>query len=345
MFRGVAMQRNGVLVVGVLLAVLNSAVAAQESFNPLRGPYMGQEAGDEPKIFLPGKISTGANEGCSFFYPGARSFLWRTIRNDESTLLLLEDRNGRWQPPRQVRFLEDDSLVWDFTLAPDGASVYFTSDRRQAGPELGNIWRARFESGEWRDPVLLGPEVNSDWNDSYPSVSRDGDLYFFRRDPLDPSDCDLYVARSGDAGLQPAVRLDPPVNSPSLEYDPFISPDGSYLIFSSRRLGGYGLGDLYISFWNDHDGWGEPINLGPEINSPAEENRPSITLDGRYFFFTSTRIERPELPPGVPPAGSMPGGGSRDIYWMKAHFIQHDRLGPSGNPRRFSSMPVRPGPQ
>ena len=176
-------------------------------------------------------------------------------------------------------------------------------------------------------------------------MSREGELYFFRRNPLELSDCDLYVARSGNEGFEPAVRLDPPVNSPSPEYDPFISPDGTYLIFSSRRPGGYGLGDLYISFRKGRDGWGEPVNFGPEVNSPAEENRPSITLDGRYFFFTSTRIARPDLPPGVPLAGSMPGGGSRDIYWMKADFIERCRLGPSGSLRDSSNKRVQPEPR
>jgi hypothetical protein len=69
--------------------------------------------------------------------------------------------------------------------------------------------------------------------------------------------------------------------------------------------------------------WSEPVNLGPEINSATEESRPSVTLDGQYFFFTSTRINEPTLPPGIPPARSMPGNGSRDIYWVTTDFLEN----------------------
>jgi len=77
-----------------------------------------------------------------------------------------------------------------------------------------------------------------------------------------------------------------------------------------------------VSFRGDDGAWGPPRNLGPEVNSSAEENRPSVTLDGRYFFFTSNRASEVELPPGMPPARSMPGNGSRDIYWMTAGFLE-----------------------
>jgi Tol biopolymer transport system component len=295
----------------------------QESFKPLKGPYMGRAAGDSPEIFLPGKISTGRDEGCSLFYPGARSFLWRSSEDGISQLLLLEDKDGRWQPPRQIRLFEDNSLVFDFTLGPRGQWIYFTSDKEVSGEGTrANIWRVKLEAGQLYAPEILGPEVNTNWNDSYPSVTRDGQIYFFRRNPEDLTDCDLYVAPSKNGELQKAVRLESPVNSDSLEYDPFVSPAGDYLIFSSRRSGGQGQGDLYISFAQEDNRWGVPVNLGPEINSSAEENRPYITLDGRYFFFTSTRNREPMLPPGTPPASSMPGSGSRDIYWMKADFIE-----------------------
>jgi len=305
-----------------LLAAGILVLAQQESFSPLRGPYMGLEAPDEPEIFLPGKISTGFNEGCSLFYSGARAFLWRTNRTGEDGLSLLEDRDGRWQPPRQVQLFEEGSVVWDFNLSPDGEWLYFTSDKPVSGMNGSNLWRARLESGEWRRPEVLGPEVNSDWNDCYPSLTRAGDLYFFRRAAEDPSDCSLYSAAAANGSFRAAEKLDSPINTSHSDYDPFVAGDGSYLIFSSRSPGGYGQGDLYISFRDARGGWGEPVNLGRGVNTEAEENRPSVTLDGKYFFFTSDRHNQPKLPPGIPPARSMPGNGSRDIYWMKADFIE-----------------------
>jgi len=310
------------LIFWVAILVAHTPVLAQESFNPLRGPYMGQSACGAPAIFLPGKISTGSNEGCSLFYPGAHSFLWRTDRGGEEVLLLLEDRDSRWQPPRKVHIFDDHSGVWDFTLAPDGDWIYFTSDRESPEFSYDNLWRVRLRSGHLQQPEILEATVNSDWYDGYPSITRNGDLYFFRRNPEDLADCDLYVSLFRNGESEAAARLRAPVNEECLDYDPFISADGSYLIFSSNRPGGYGEGDLYISFLMEADRWSEPVNLGPHVNSPAEESRPSVTLDGQYLFFTSTRINEPTLPPGMPPGGSMPGRGSRDIYWMNADFVE-----------------------
>lgn len=126
------------------------------------------------------------------------------------------------------------------------------------------------------------------------------------------------------------------VNGESLDYDPFVAPDGTYLIFSSHRAGGYGESDLYISYKREGDGWNDPINLGPQVNSSAEENCPSVTLDGRYFFFTSNRNREANLLRGVPPATSMSGSGSRDIYWMKADPIDEFRKTPQVNRTSFS---------
>jgi hypothetical protein len=75
------------------------------------------------------------------------------------------------------------------------------------------------------------------------------------------------------------------------------------------RLQGPYLGedDLYISF-RDRDGtWGPPVVLGPDVNSSGSENRPWVSRDGRYFFFTSTR------------------NGSRDAFWVKAAYLERFR--------------------
>jgi len=55
------------------------------------------------------------------------------------------------------------------------------------------------------------------------------------------------------------------------------------------------------------DPWTEPVNMGEEINSPESENRPSVTPDGKYFFFTSNKT------------------GNREIYWVDAKIIDRFR--------------------
>ena len=104
----------------------------------------------------------------------------------------------------------------------------------------------------------------------------------------------------------------------------YVPADGSYLIFMSYlRPDGYGGGDFYISFKEENGSWSEPINMGAQVNSPADENRPFVTLDGRYFFFTSDRALHAPFVEELR-ADLRPGNGSRDVYWVDAKII--DRL-------------------
>jgi hypothetical protein len=102
----------------------------------------------------------------------------------------------------------------------------------------------------------------------------------------------------------------PPVNSEAGVGDPFVSPDESYIVFSSRRTPNVGGGDLYISFRRPDGGWGEPVHLGDKVNSPDTDFCPFVTPDGKYFFF-SRRVRDA--------AGAVTAG---DVYWMDAKFLE-----------------------
>jgi Tol biopolymer transport system component len=84
----------------------------------------------------------------------------------------------------------------------------------------------------------------------------------------------------------------------------FISRDGRYLIFCSRRPGGFGEIDLYISFHKGDGSWTTAVNLGKNINSPAYDWIPFVSEVRKFLFFTSNRT------------------GNYDIYWVDAQIIE-----------------------
>ncbi len=92
--------------------------------------------------------------------------------------------------------------------------------------------------------------MNTAADESHPSLTEEGTLYFYRGEPENSTSSDLLRAnRSAIAGqFETSDRLPEPVNSGFADYDPHAAPDGSYLIFASRRPGGEGQGDLYIAF-------------------------------------------------------------------------------------------------
>jgi hypothetical protein len=120
------------------------------------------------------------------------------------------------------------------------------------------------------------------------------------------------------------------VNAPTHDWTPFVAPDESYLLFSSLRPGGFGEGDIYVSFRTGDDSWTPAINLGSSINERFNERYPCVSPDGRYLFFVSDKVA-PALLEGENLAReefvqhySRPGNGWSDVYWVDAAVL--DRL-------------------
>ncbi|HEX7099695.1 MAG TPA: hypothetical protein VF377_10670 [Acidimicrobiia bacterium] len=82
---------------------------------------------------------------------------------------------------------------------------------------------------------------------------------------------------------------DDDLNTRATEGCPFISPDGKMLFFASNRGGLSGLDIWVTTRRSENDPWGEPVKLGAPINSPADDFCPTISRDGKTFFFVSTR--------------------------------------------------------
>ena len=66
------------------------------------------------------------------------------------------------------------------------------------------------------------------------------------------------------------------------------------------------------------------MHMGPKFNSSAGENRPFVTLDGKYFFFTSNKEARLD-PTNAVDIHDLPGNGSRDVYWVDLDVVKELR--------------------
>ena len=115
---------------------------------------------------------------------------------------------------------------------------------------------------------------------------------------------DIYRANYKKGVYTNVENIGPVVNSEYSEADPAIAPDESYLLFCSHRPGGFGESDLYISFRKTDGSWTSPQNMGPKINTPADEEKPYVTPDGKYLFFSND------------------ASGNLEIYWVDAEIIE-----------------------
>jgi Tol biopolymer transport system component len=133
----------------------------------------------------------------------------------------------------------------------------------------------------WDAPKPLGPQFDSDSQQYEPSVSPDGaELYFVRGKP--GKNADIFVSyRRNNAWTTPEPLA--AVNSPYDDLGPRLSADGKLLFFYSDRPGGLGGYDIWASP-RTADGWGEPFNLGPTVNSEFNEFTPDPTPDGKHLI-------------------------------------------------------------
>ena len=280
----------------------------------LVGDYLGQPPpGDTPAPFAPGLVSTEHADGCVGFGLEGNLFVFQRYENSVGRIFEMVRRNDRWDAPSELPF-SASHRVGDFTIAPDGRTLYFQSNIAVEGigpdAEGGNIWTATRTADGWTVPTVLGDAVNTRWHDSFPHAAADRTLYFFSRRPGGFGQSDLYVSRWVNGRYEDAENLGATVNTAAHEWDPFVSPEQDYMIFCSTKEGGFGEDDLYVTFRQADGEWSTPANMGTPINSDASENRPWVTPDGKYLFFASTR----------------PGAGRSDVYWIDAGIIDTYRV-------------------
>ncbi len=152
----------------------------------------------------------------------------------------------------------------------------------------GGSVKADFTLGE---PINLGSNINGPADDWGPSISPDGlSLFFGSGRTGGYGNMDIYMTTrlSTDDDWGVPVNLGPTVNSSSRDLEPDISADGLELYFESRRPGGSGLADIWVTKRaTKDDDWGAPVNLGPLINTSDGDGEPSISLDGLELYFVT----------------------------------------------------------
>jgi len=182
-------------------------------------------------------------------------------------------------------------------ISSDGLSLYFGS-KRPGGYGKADIWVATraSTSDPWEKAVNLGPTINTEADDIDVCISADGlSLYFDSFREGGHGSIDLWVAtrETPSDPWQEPVNLGTAVNGLSGDSAPSISADGKVLFFSDffdPRPGGQGNADIWMTMRATvSDPWGEPVNLGPAINTSAHDAHPDISADGSTLYFTSTR--------------------------------------------------------
>ena len=273
----------------------------------LQGPYFGQKPpGSRPEIFAPGVVSSAKaiEFGVTFSPDGREMYFTRRIDGGQNTIMVSRWEKEGWTAPEGAAFAKGFPSNEPY-ITPDGLKLYYGCNRTRPGAERAEyaIWVVeRTAGGAWGEPRYHGPGM-------FVSAARNGNLYMTDVAALVSPDRPVVVYPwTGDRYGAPQ-RLGGGVNAPVVADHAYVAPDESYILFDSPvRPGGQGgYGDLYICFKKPDGTWGEALDLGDAINTPATNFGPMVTPDGKYIFYCTRR----------------------DIYWVSAKVI--DDLRPKGN--------------
>jgi hypothetical protein len=184
----------------------------------------------------------------------------------------------------------------------------------------------------WGEPYHLGPPVNTDAPEYFPSVTAGGTLYFTREGSDRVSK--IFRSRFVDGVYTEPELLGPRVNCGTNRFNAYVAPDQSYMIVPALgREDSIGGVDYYVVFRSDDDTWSEPVNLGEAVNrQDGREWSASLSPDGKYLFFMSSRPADAvdasltgRTVTDLVTASTRPGQGGAGIWWVSAEVVERLR--------------------
>lgn len=184
------------------------------------------------------------------------------------------------------------------TITIDGSKLVFT---RRVDNFNEDFYEADRSDSIWSKSRGLAGSINTNQNEGAQNISQDGQWLIFTgcNFPEGYGSCDLYISYFTPEGWSTPENLGSRINTEFWESAPSLSPDKRDLYFASRRPGGYGGSDIYVSHRMPNGSWSQPENLGPEINTVGDESTPFIHADNQTLYFTSN---------------GHPGYGGDDLY-------------------------------
>ncbi|HHH84378.1 MAG TPA: hypothetical protein ENL15_00305, partial [Firmicutes bacterium] len=231
----------------------------------------------EARLLLPGILSTGLFERDFTISPEGDEIFFTVMGHSFSIIMVTRKVKGKWAVPSPAPF-SGKKAYFDAEpcLSSDGMKIYFLSTRPLPGDPLHpgwgyeNIWTAQRTPEGWSDPLPLTSTVNDGRNVFYPTLTKEGILYYTASPRDGERKSDLFRAFPGKEGFTAVEKLPGPLNTFPLQFNSAIDPDGNYLLFLAAGSDqNTNTSDIWVSFRSEDDRWSKPQNLGPAVNFPG----------------------------------------------------------------------------
>lgn len=148
------------------------------------------------------------------------------------------------------------------------------------------------------EPVNLGPNINTKYDEYWPSLSADGQTLFITR-KIESYDItkgnysqeDFFFSHYENGEWKAMKNAGSPLNTSDNEGAQSISANGKLMVYTvCNRRGVIGRCDIYYAE-KEGEKWDHPKNMGPPVNTSYKETQPSLSADGRAIYFACDRPE------------------------------------------------------
>lgn len=196
------------------------------------------------------------------------------------------------------------------SITADGKLLMFTRNVSGKDGSLQEDFYQSKKTGQGWSLSIPIREVNSNGNEGAPTLSADGKYMFFAscmnimgnygdETRKGFGSCDIFFTQISNGKWTRPVNIGPPVNTANWETQPSFSSDGKTLYFvrGLETKGGLKEQDIYVSTIDEKGNFGNPVKLGPNVNSSGREESVFIHPDNQTLYFSSDG--RPESMGGL----------------------------------------------
>ena len=275
------------LFVGILLVAggCGERVTGKNQSTTRSGPYLGETPPtDRPVLFAPGVVSTSMAERDVAMTPDGNELYFCVAVGQFQHTAIMQTKlvDGQWTTPEVAPFSSNpDFMCLEPFISPDGQKFYFMSNMpdNPMGPVRNetDIWVMDRQGDGWGEPRRVGPPINTEASEYFPSVTNDGTMYFTRDNPETRANR-IYRARFVDGEYQEVEELPEIVNCTPALFNAFIAPDESYLIVPIADVRTATAGRTITSAIV------RPMTNGRSRSISATRSTPRLVRSGRRTF-------------------------------------------------------------
>lgn len=180
-------------------------------------------------------------------------------------------------------------------ITSDESMLFFTSRRENStggkkdpyGKYFEDVYISYRKENKWQEPIQLPSNINDHTHNAGVGLSPEGNILILYKTDKTLQAGDLYWSEQGKNLWSDPAIYPKNINTPFVESSASYTPDGNTLYFSSDAPGGLGGKDLYKCTKLPNGDWSLASNLGPNINTPWDDDAPFIHPNGHSLYFSS----------------------------------------------------------